>query len=107
RLSRGDMPAGLTPVETHQAHRALTGQLLRQEIYAEDGTASQDKPYVVTQQSWGVRLLQPTGEALYASFLSIPAGTLTIQYERALKAPRIAHEVAIVVDDLGYVRLSA
>lgn len=107
RLPEGAMPRGLSPVETHQAHRALAGRMLRQEIYAEDGTPKQDKPYAVTQQSWSVRRLQPTSDAPYASFLTIPAETLTIQYERSTQSPRMSHEMAVKVDALGYVQESA
>ncbi|MCA9622374.1 MAG: toxin, partial [Myxococcales bacterium] len=47
----------LSPTELHQAHRAFAGRMLRQEIYAEDSTEAEAKPYVVTQQTHRVRPL--------------------------------------------------
>lgn len=44
RLPTGTMPKGLSAVELHQAHRALAGRMLRQEIYAEDGTVKRASP---------------------------------------------------------------
>jgi len=97
----------LSPPEQHQAHRALAGRMLRQEVYAEDGSAAAERPYVVTQQTHGVRALQPAGKSAYASFLPLPAETLTIQYERLAASPRYAHELTVEIDELGYVTKSA
>lgn len=52
-------PATLTPDERRQAARALRGRLLRQEVYALDGTEAQDRPYLVTTQLHAVELRQP------------------------------------------------
>jgi RHS repeat-associated protein len=97
----------LSPVELRQAHRTFAGRMLRQEIYSEDGSADADKPYVVTQQSHRVRPLQPTGYAPYAVFHAFASESLTIQYERQDDDPRIAHELTVEVDALGYVTKSA
>ena len=95
----------LSAVECHQAHRAFAGSMLRQEVYAEDGSADEGKPYVVTQQSHRVRPLQPAEGAPYAAFLPIQTETLSIHYERfdsTSTPPRISHELTIAVDALGY-----
>ena len=110
----------LTPPEWHQAHRALAGKLLRQEVYAEDESPDAGIPYAVTQQTWSVRRVQPTGEltesvrnlnlhpaAPYAVFHAFAAETLTLQYERLDAEPRVSHDMALEVDDLGYVLTSA
>ncbi|MBI4704888.1 MAG: toxin, partial [Deltaproteobacteria bacterium] len=102
-----ETPTELSPPEYHQAHRALAGRMLRQEVYAEDGSGKQGKPYVVTQQTWAVRRLQPAGTAPFAAFLTVPCETLTIQYERELAHPRIRHELTLEVDALGYTTKSA
>ena len=95
----------LSPVECHQAHRAFAGSMLRQEVYAEDGSADEDKPYVVTQETHRVRPLQPAEGAPYAAFLPIQTETLSIHYERfdsTSTPPRISHELTVAVDALGY-----
>jgi RHS repeat-associated protein len=99
-----------TAVEVHQAYRALAGRMLRQEVYAEDGTAEAGRPYSLTEQTWGVRRLQPTGAAPYASFLPLPAETKSRAYERSSwpasgVEPRETHEKTLAVDALGYVTL--
>ena len=55
------LPAGLTPDEEREACRALKGTMLRQEVYALDGTAKAPHPYTVTEQNFTIRLLQPQG----------------------------------------------
>jgi RHS repeat-associated protein len=102
-----DTPWSLSLPERHQAHRALAGAMLRQEVYAEDRTPEDDRPFVVEQQSHRVRALQPTGDALYAAFRVLPGETLSLHYERALTHPRIAHQLTLEVDELGYPRATA
>jgi hypothetical protein len=48
------LPADLTLDEEREACRALKGAMLRQEVYAEDGTAKQDHPYTVTEQNFTI-----------------------------------------------------
>jgi hypothetical protein len=57
------LPAGLTIDEEREACRALKGSMLRQEIYALDGTPQQLHPYSVTEQNFTVNLLQPQGDS--------------------------------------------
>jgi RHS repeat-associated protein len=52
-------PTALTPDERRQAARALRGRLLRQEVYALDGSEAQDRPYSVTTHLHAVELRQP------------------------------------------------
>jgi hypothetical protein len=42
------LPTGLSAQERREACRALKGQILRQEVYAEDGTPRETHPYVPT-----------------------------------------------------------
>ncbi|MEM9458242.1 MAG: SpvB/TcaC N-terminal domain-containing protein [Myxococcota bacterium] len=109
RLDAPRVPGGLTAHEQHQAHRALAGALIRQEIYAEDGSEHADKPYVVSQQRHFVRREQPravpTTEGAapaYGVFTRHPLESLSIEYERDPEDPRIGHELVLEVDALGY-----
>jgi hypothetical protein len=38
---------------------ALKGSLLRQEVYTLDGTGKKEIPYAVTEQNFGLKMLQP------------------------------------------------
>ena len=59
--ARHDHAAGLTLAEEREACRALKGAMLRQEVYALDGTDKAETPYTVTEQNFTIRL-QPRVE---------------------------------------------
>ena len=46
--------------------------MLRQEVYALDGTVKAEHPYTVTEQNFTIRLLQPQGRNRHAVFFSHP-----------------------------------
>jgi hypothetical protein len=46
------LPAGLSAQEEREACRALKGSVLRQEVYALDGTAEAEHPYTVTESNY-------------------------------------------------------
>ncbi|NHF73485.1 toxin TcdB middle/C-terminal domain-containing protein [Paracoccus xiamenensis] len=118
-LPGADLPARLSPDELRQAHRALKGALLRQEVYALDGGARSEIPYAVTERCHAVRLLQRQGPNPYAAFLTLPSEELQIHYDRATVwakggviapddpdscerlDPRIAHSIALETDRFG------
>lgn len=107
------LPAGLTAQERHEALRALKGKMLRQEVYAADGTDREPLPYSVTEYAYGVRVLQPQGEHKHAVCLPYAAETVSRHYERILydvelngeavrrTDPRIVQELTLEVDDWG------
>ncbi|WP_263981374.1 SpvB/TcaC N-terminal domain-containing protein [Streptomyces naphthomycinicus] len=100
-------PAGLTPAEEREAARALRGQPLREETYAEDGTPAERRPYLVRESSPRVRLLQPRGTAAHAVVLVLPGETLTVHSERQADDPRTVHEFALETDAWGNTLRSA
>lgn len=101
------LPPGLTVEEEREACRALKGSMLRQEVYALDGTDKQQHPYSVTEQNFTIRLLQPQGENPHAVFFSHPLESIGYHYERIPADPRIAHSLTLEVDDFGNVLKSA
>ncbi|HEY3132259.1 MAG TPA: SpvB/TcaC N-terminal domain-containing protein [Acidobacteriota bacterium] len=101
------LPPGLTPDEEREACRALKGAMLRQEVYALDGTEKQPHPYSVTEQNFTIRLLQRQGENHHAVFFSHPRESIRYHYERNPIDPRIAHSLTLEVDDFGNVLKSA
>jgi RHS repeat-associated protein len=100
-------PAGLTADEEREACRALKGSLLRQEVYALDGTAREIHPYSVTEQNFEVRVLQSRLVNRHAVFLPCSRESISYHYERDPADPRISHSLTLAVDDYGNVLASA
>ncbi|USG65945.1 hypothetical protein NDK47_00890 [Brevibacillus ruminantium] len=94
-----------TETETiRQAYGALKGQLLREEVYAQDHVAGlSDHPYLVTETNYQVNLLQPKGTQRHAVFFVHPLETIEYQYERDPTDPRVQHQFFLDVDDFGNV----
>ncbi|MCK9220598.1 MAG: hypothetical protein M0P47_11185 [Bacteroidales bacterium] len=95
------LPAGLASKEIKEACRALKGSILRQEIYANDGTASAGIPYTVSERSYSIRKIQPFEMNRHAVFHVIESETLTYNYERIVNDPRIAHKLVLDTDPFG------
>ncbi|MDH5496076.1 MAG: hypothetical protein OEY12_01355 [Nitrospira sp.] len=101
------LPLGLTLEEEREACRSLKGAMLRQEVYALDGTEKEAHPYVVTEQNFTIRMLQPEGTNRYAVFFTHAREALTYQYERNPDDPRVGHALTLEVDEFGNVIKSA
>jgi RHS repeat-associated protein len=107
RLPDTVLPDGLDPYEIQEAYRALKGQTLRIEVFAEDGTALAAVPYSITEQNFTLLHIQPRGPNLHAVFLTHPRERLTFNYERSASDPRITHEVTLALDGYGNITRSA
>jgi RHS repeat-associated protein len=101
------LPDGLTVDEEREARRALKGFMLRQEVYALDGTDKQLHPYTVTEQNFTICLLQPRGRNRHAVLLAHPRESISHHYEREPADPRIGHALTLEVDEFGNVLQSA
>ena len=109
------LPDGLTVDEEREACRALKGAMLRQEVYALDGTGTADyphgHPYTVTEQNFTIRLLQPMAGNRHGVFFTHAREALNYHYERHYEHnpadPRVSHALTLEVDDFGNVRQSA
>jgi RHS repeat-associated protein len=77
--------------------------MLRQEVYALDGTAREPHPYAVTEQNFTVRVLQRRGMNRHGVFLTHARESLTTHYERDPSDPRVGHALTLDVDDFGNV----
>ncbi|MFZ4699194.1 MAG: SpvB/TcaC N-terminal domain-containing protein, partial [Candidatus Methylumidiphilus sp.] len=97
------LPAGLSVEEEREACRALKGAMLRQEVYAEDGTAKAQHPYTVTEQNFTVEVLQPKSGNRHAVFFTHAREAISYHYERNPADPRIQHALTLEVDDYGNV----
>ncbi len=101
------LPSGLSPEEAREACRALRGQMLRQEVYADDAAAHADVPYAVTEQNFDIVLAQAQGSNLYAVLWTHPRESIAYHYERDATDPRVVHSFTLDVDDWGNVTESA
>lgn len=112
------LPSGLSAEEAREACRALKGQILRQETYAQDGSDVEERPYLVSERSYDVRRVQPMikvpskglgteGRVTHGVFFTHPREAIEYHYERTLDDPRITHAFTLEVDDFGVVRKSA
>ena len=97
------LPEGLTPEEEREACRALKGMMLRQEVYALDGTEREKHPYTVVEQNFAINVLQRRGENPHAIFFVHPKEIITYHYERNPSDPRIQHSITLEVDEFGNV----
>ena len=97
------LPDDLTLDEEREASRALKGSMLRQEVYALDGTWKADLPYTVTEQNFTIRRLQPREGNRHAVFFKHPLEAITYYYERSPADPRVQHELILEVDRFGNV----
>ncbi|MEO8550173.1 MAG: toxin TcdB middle/N-terminal domain-containing protein, partial [Kofleriaceae bacterium] len=96
-LADPELPAGLTTPERVEACRALKGLVLRQEVYALDGTAAAERPYAVSEHGYELRLLQPRADQPYAVLTSHAREVINLHYERTVD-PRVEHALTLVVD---------
>ena len=78
------LPYDLSGEEMREACRALRGSILRQEIYALDGTDESDRPYSVSERNYTIEVLQPQGPNQYGVFLAHARETIDFHYERKL-----------------------
>jgi len=117
-LGRTLLPAGASPEELREACRALRGQVLRTEVYAEDAADESIHPYAATEHRYQVVMLQPTSRAQanpareprglsYAAFRWHEIEALSCAYERDPADPRVSHQLSLEVDDYGSVTKQA
>lgn len=118
----------LSEEEMREACRALRGSILRQEIYALDGTDAADRPYSASERNYTIEILQPQEPNLYGVFATYSRETIDYHYERKLynlagesltlpsqklttvaeaADPRVTHTFTLAVDVFGNVLQSA
>jgi RHS repeat-associated protein len=102
-LSDTEIPDGLSTEEEHEACRALKGAMLRQEVYALDGSAKQPHPYSVKEQNFTIETRQRRGINRHAVFFTHARESLSYLYERNPADPRVIHELTLEVDPFGNV----
>jgi RHS repeat-associated protein len=101
------LPESLTAQEEREAFRALKGAMLRQEVYALDGSAKQANPYSVAEQTYSVRLVQSRGANRHGVFFTHARESVGSHYERNSDDARVAHDLTLETDEFGNVLKSA
>ena len=101
------LQTGLSAEDEREACRALKGAMLRQEIYALDGTDNESNPYTVTEQNFSIRCLQPRQQRRHGVFITHAREAITYHYERNPVDPRTTHAMTLEVDDVGNVLKTA
>ncbi|MFH2059233.1 MAG: SpvB/TcaC N-terminal domain-containing protein [Pseudomonadota bacterium] len=97
----------LTALQLQDAYRAFKGMVLREEVYAEDDTDKAMYPYSVSQSTVDITMVQPDKNNHPASFLVVPAESVSYGYDRNPGDPRIQQSYILQSDELGNVTRSA
>ncbi|MEJ2659732.1 MAG: SpvB/TcaC N-terminal domain-containing protein, partial [Desulfobacteraceae bacterium] len=97
------LPEGLSLEEEREACRALKGSMLRQEVYALDGTDKAEHPYTVTEQNFTIEQLQPKTGNRHSVFFTHAREALSYHYERNPEDPRVQHALTLEADKYGNV----
>jgi RHS repeat-associated protein len=98
------VPLALTAEEDREARRAFRGQMLRQEIFSDDGSPD---PYSLVENSYEAAVLQPRSGNRHAVFFAHPRESVSYKYERHPADPRISHQLTLKVDPFGNTTQSA
>ena len=101
------LPPSLTLEEEREACRSLKGAMLRQEVYALDGSTKEPFPYTVTEQNFTIEHLQPREGNRHGVFFTHAREAINYHYERNPVDPRTQHALTLEVDDYGNVRKQA
>jgi RHS repeat-associated protein len=94
-------------IQPRQILRSLQGKPIREEVYGLDGQARSACPYSVVDYGYLVRALQPSSGGRDPAVAAFPQETLERTYERVADDPRVAHRLALTIDEFGNVTRSA
>jgi RHS repeat-associated protein len=112
------LPDNLNAQEEREACQSLKGRILRQEIYALDGSDKEPHPYSVSERNYEIRVEQALQSNRHAVFFAHDRETIDFHYERSfildptdpepdpkLKRkifdPRVTHAMTLEVDEFG------
>lgn len=109
------LPPEVPTSEKAEACRALRGSLLRQEVYALDGTEAEGRPYLVAENNFTVKRVQARGPNRHAVFFTHAREALQFHHERQLRKigaqdradPRVTHHLVLAVGEFGEEKLAA
>lgn len=100
------LPLDLTGHEYQEASRALKSLILREELYADDGTSLSSIPFRVNENNYSIHLKQHTQPNLlahYAVFLVNSQESMTVSHEREIQDPHVNQTIHLESDAYGNV----
>ena len=98
------VPPGLNYFETRECCRALAGNLLREEVYAQDDSEESGVPYTITENNYTVDTLQlPPDTHLHSIVAVHPRESILYNMERDSTDPRTTHTLILQTDLYGNV----
>ncbi|MGL4598442.1 MAG: toxin TcdB middle/N-terminal domain-containing protein, partial [Bacteroidia bacterium] len=87
-----------------QAFQALSGSVLRTEVYEGDGNFNpMGAPYTVNESNYFVQLYQAQGINPYASFFTYELETIAYNYDQNPLDPSVSQTFTLALDDFGHV----
>ncbi len=101
KLKTTILPGEASAEELREACRALRGHVLREEVYAQDGTPAAVNPYVTREHRYEVDRLQPGTASSYGGFYAWDREHIECHYERDPSDPRVGHELSLAIDAYG------
>ncbi|WP_424985132.1 SpvB/TcaC N-terminal domain-containing protein [Microbulbifer sp. S227A] len=96
-----DLPTTPDAEEARAAARTLKGKTLRQEVYAEDGTARAAIPLTIANTRHRVHRVQRRAGNAPPVMFSTAIETLTLHVEQGLSEPRLSHTLTLAEDAHG------
>lgn len=84
-----------------EAHRALKGRTIREEIYADDGSPEAEIPYSVAEYTYLVTQLQPAVDHHPGSYNQYMVENMAYAYDRSGDDPRTSQKIFIEHDEWG------
>jgi hypothetical protein len=96
------LPKELTTDEWQDAFRALRGEMVREEVFALDGSEDEPHPFLITQRSLSVRREQPQKGKHRAVLFVTERESLALRYERHRDIdgrldPSVTHTLTLLV----------
>jgi RHS repeat-associated protein len=84
-----------------EAYAVLDGRPLRVELFAADGSPEQEVPFTVTDTNYTVEMVQPAVGGDYGCFHVSARETMTADYERDARDPRVTHALGLELTLFG------
>ncbi|KAJ5683132.1 hypothetical protein N7462_006297 [Penicillium macrosclerotiorum] len=94
-------PTDLTPEEEYEAHRALKGQKLREELYSADASNLAHLPYSIGEFSYQVHRVQAASSERAGVYRVSPRESIQTVSERKEADSRIERVLTLEVNDYG------
>lgn len=100
-IANHELPENLTADELREAHRALKGSALRQEVYGLNTLGEKGIPYSITQSRYKVLQIQARESNRFSIFRTELQESFSYAYEQNINDPRISQQLLLASDEYG------